>query len=65
VGGNHAMLLVQDAVAVDQLDTATLQERLAEAERELEAAAEDSERRRIARLDRKRLQTFLDIAEGK
>ena len=64
VGGNHAMLPVQDAVPVDQLDASVLRERLAEAERELEAAGEESERRRIARRDRKRLQTFLDIAEG-
>lgn len=65
VGGNHAMLLVQDAIAVDQLDASALRERLAEAERELEAAGEETERRRIARRDSKRLQTFLDIAEGK
>jgi F-type H+-transporting ATPase subunit epsilon len=65
VGGNHAMLLVQDAVAIDQLDEATLREHLAEAERELEAAGEDTERRRIARRDAKRLQTFLNISEGK
>jgi F-type H+-transporting ATPase subunit epsilon len=65
VGGNRAMLLVQDAIAVDQLDASTLRERLVEAERELEGAGEDSERRRIARRDSKRLQTFLDIAEGK
>jgi F-type H+-transporting ATPase subunit epsilon len=65
VGGNRAMLLVQDAIAVDQLDASTLRERLAAAERELEDAGEDSERRRIARRDSKRLQTFLDIAEGK
>jgi F-type H+-transporting ATPase subunit epsilon len=65
VGGNHAMLLVQDAIAVDQLDASALRERLAEAERELEAAGEETERRRIARRESKRLQTFLDIAEGK
>jgi F-type H+-transporting ATPase subunit epsilon len=65
VGGNHAMLLVQDAVPVDQLDASLLRERLAEAERELEAAGDETERRRIARRDSKRLQTFIDIAEGK
>jgi F0F1-type ATP synthase epsilon subunit len=59
------MLLVQDAIAVDQLDASALRERLAEAERELEAAGEETERRRIARRDSKRLQTFLDIAEGR
>ena len=59
------MLLVQDAVAVDELDVSALRERLADAERELEAAEEESERRRIALRDRRRLQAFLDIAEGK
>jgi F-type H+-transporting ATPase subunit epsilon len=65
VGGNHAMLLVQDAVATDQLDLDTLRERLAEAERELEGAGDDSERRRIALRDRKRWQAFIAIADGK
>jgi len=65
VGANRAMLLVQDAIPVDQLDVSTLRERLAEAERELEAAGEETERRRIVQRDSRRLRTFLDIAEGK
>lgn len=65
VGGNRVMLLVQDAVAVDQLDSSALRERLAEAERELETAGEETERRRIAQRESRRLQTFLDIAEAK
>jgi F-type H+-transporting ATPase subunit epsilon len=65
VAGNHAMLLVQDAIPVDQLDASTLRERLTEAERELEAAGEETERRRIAQRDSKRWQTFLDLAEGR
>jgi F-type H+-transporting ATPase subunit epsilon len=65
VGGNHAMLLLGDAVPVDRLDQANLRERLAEAERELEATDEETERHRVAARDAKRLRTFLDIAEGK
>ena len=64
VGGNHAMLLVQDAVRPDQLDVGVLRERLAEAERELEAAGEDSEQRRQALRNQRRWQAFLRIAES-
>ncbi len=64
VGGNHAMLLVQEAHTPDQLDTGTLRERLSEAERELEAAGDDTERRRVALREQKRWQAFLKVAEG-
>jgi F-type H+-transporting ATPase subunit epsilon len=63
VGGNHVMLLVQDAVTPEQLDAGVLRERLAEAERELEGAGEDSERRRQALRNQRRWQAFLTIAE--
>jgi F-type H+-transporting ATPase subunit epsilon len=63
VGGNHAMLLVQDATPSDQLDVTALRERLAEAERELQEADENSERQRIALRDQRRWQAFLRIAE--
>jgi F-type H+-transporting ATPase subunit epsilon len=64
VGGNHAMLLVQDLQKPDELDTGTLRERLSEAERELEQAGDDTERRRVALREQKRLQAFLKVAEG-
>ena len=64
IGGNHAMLLVQDIQTPEQLDVGVLRERLAEAERELEAAGEDTERRRAALRDQKRWQAFLKVAEG-
>jgi F-type H+-transporting ATPase subunit epsilon len=64
VGSNHAMLLVEEAVRPDQLDAAVLRERLAEAERELDAAGEDSEKRRVALRNQRRWQAFLKIAEG-
>jgi F-type H+-transporting ATPase subunit epsilon len=64
VGGNHVMLLVQDIQTPDQLDVGVLRERLSEAERELEAAGEDTERRRQALRDQKRWQAFLKVAEG-
>ena len=63
VGGNHAMLLLQEVQAPDQLDVATLRERLSEAERELDAAGDDTERRRAALREQKRWQAFLKVAE--
>ena len=56
IGGNHAMLLVQEVQTPEQLDVGVLRERLSEAERELEAAGEDTERRRIALREQKRWQ---------
>jgi F-type H+-transporting ATPase subunit epsilon len=64
VGGNHAMLLVQNIQKPDELDTGVLRERLAEAEHELEQAGDDTERRRAALREQKRWQAFLKVAEG-
>jgi F-type H+-transporting ATPase subunit epsilon len=64
IGGNHVMLPVQEAHAPDQLDVSTLRERLSEAERELDAAGDDTERRRAALREQKRWQVFLKVAEG-
>ena len=64
VGGNHAMLLLQEIRKPDELDTGVLRERLTEAERELEQAGDDTERRRVALREQKRWQAFLKVAEG-
>lgn len=64
VGGNRAMILVEEAHPPDQLDTSTLREHLDRAERELEAAGEDTEKRRVAERDKRRAEAFLRIAEG-
>jgi F-type H+-transporting ATPase subunit epsilon len=64
VGGNHVMLLVQDIQKPDELDANTLRERLSEAEREIEQAGDDTERRRVALREQKRWQAFLKVAEG-
>jgi F-type H+-transporting ATPase subunit epsilon len=62
VGGNHVMVLVEEAHPPSELDQGLLRERLEQAERELEAAGEDSERRRVAERDKRRWETFLQIA---
>jgi F-type H+-transporting ATPase subunit epsilon len=64
VGGNRAMILVEEAHDIDGLDAGELRERLQAAEKELDEAGEDSERRRVAKRDKRRWETFLKIAEG-
>jgi F-type H+-transporting ATPase subunit epsilon len=64
VADNRALLLVEEAFPPDQLDPSDLRERLQQAERELEGAEEDSERRRVAERDKRRLERFLQIAQG-
>jgi F-type H+-transporting ATPase subunit epsilon len=64
VGGNRALLLVEEAKAPDELDASDLRDRLQRAERELESAEEDSEEERVASRDKRRWETFLEIAEG-
>jgi F-type H+-transporting ATPase subunit epsilon len=64
VANNRALILVEEAIPPDSLDTSDLQERLRQAERELESAGEDTERRRVAERDKHRLERFLQIAGG-
>ncbi len=63
VADNHALLLVEEAHAPDTLDASDLRDRLKRAQDELEAAGEDTERRRVAERDRRRWEAFLTIAE--
>ncbi len=64
VTGNRALILVEEAHAPGDLDAGSLRERLQQAERELESAGDDTEKRRVAERDKTRLETFLGIAEG-
>ena len=64
VTGDRAMLLVEEAHSPDDLDAATLRDRLKEAENQLEGAEEDSEKRRMAERNKRRWEQFLSIAEG-
>ena len=64
VGENRALILVEEAHAPGDLDAASLRDRLQEAERAVEAAGDDTEKRRVAERDKERLQTFLTIAES-
>jgi F-type H+-transporting ATPase subunit epsilon len=64
VASGRALLLVEEAVPVESLNGAELREQLSRAERELEQAGEDSEKRRVAAREKRRLETFLRIAQG-
>ncbi len=64
VADNHALILVQEAIAPGDLDAGSLRERLQQAEHELDSAGEDTEKRRVAERDKTRLEQFLKIAEG-
>ncbi len=64
VFGNHARVLVEEAVVPDELDTATLKEQLADAERRFGEAEKGSGEWTRARKDRDRAEAFLAIAQG-
>jgi F-type H+-transporting ATPase subunit epsilon len=64
MAGNHVLILVEEAIAPGDLDAGSLRERLQQAERELESAGQDTEKRRVAERDKARLEQFLNIAEG-
>lgn len=63
VGDNRAVLLVEEAHALEDLNVDELREQLRTAEQELEQAGEDTERRRVAERDRRRWELFLSLAE--
>src|SRR2546421_12666204 len=63
VAENHALLLVEEAHAPGDLDASDLRDRLQQAERELEAVGEDSERRRGAERDKRRLEGFPQVPQ--
>ena len=64
VANNRVMLLLEEAHTPESLDAADLRERVQQADKELEAAGDDTERRRVALRDKHRLERFLQIAEG-
>ena len=62
VGDNHAMLLVEEAHDPGALDVAQLRERVSLAESEIASAEEGTEKHRQALRDKRRWETFLEIA---
>ncbi len=64
VAGTHALVLVDEAFALDDLDAGEIKSRLERAEKELEKAEEGTEERRAAERDKRRYEAFLKISEG-
>lgn len=62
VFGNHARLLVEEAIDPAELDAASLKEQLSDAEQRLSEAESGSGAARRARKDRDRAEAFLAIA---
>jgi F-type H+-transporting ATPase subunit epsilon len=60
----HVLILVEDALDPDSLNTSELKDQLERAEREASEAEDDSEAERKALRDKRRAEAFLRIAEG-
>ena len=64
VADNRALILVEEAHQPSELNASELRDRLRDVEHNLESSGDDSERRRVAERDKRRLERFLVIAEG-
>jgi F-type H+-transporting ATPase subunit epsilon len=64
VSEEGVLVLVEEAVRPDELNTSDLQDRLRRAEEAAERAEDGSEEQRRAQRDRKRWEAFLQIAQG-
>ena len=64
VAGTHALVLVDEAFASEDLDSAEIRSRLDRAEQELSGAEEGTEERRAAERDKRRYEAFLKISQG-
>jgi F-type H+-transporting ATPase subunit epsilon len=59
---NHALVLVEEAIAPDALDRATFESRLSESRSAAESAEDGSEEKARALRDAKRYEAFLSVA---
>jgi F-type H+-transporting ATPase subunit epsilon len=64
VANNRVLVLVEEAHEAGELDAGDLRDRVSQAEKEIDSAGEDSEKRRVAQRDKRRWEAFLRIAEG-
>jgi len=61
---NQALVLVEEAIAPDDIDKSNFESRLKESERAVENAEEDSEEKSRAEREVKRYKAFLDVGSG-
>ena len=64
VFGNHARLLIEEAISPEDLDAASLKEQLADAEQRFADAEDGSGAQSRAVKDRERAEAFLAISQG-
>ena len=64
VFGNHALVLVGEAIAPENLDTGKLQERVSAAEQRLSETEEGTAAHDAAETEKERAEAFLAVAEG-
>jgi F-type H+-transporting ATPase subunit epsilon len=64
VAGTHALVLVDEAFAIEDLDVSDLRSRVERAEQALSNAQEGTEEHRAAARDKRRYEAFLKLAEG-
>ena len=64
MSGTHALVLVDEAFPLDELDASTISDRLREAEQRVEQAEEGTEERRQAERERKRYEAFSRLASS-
>ena len=64
VSKERVLILVEEAMPADKIDTGEQREKLQRAEQELESAGDDTEKRRVAEREKRRAEAFLAIAEG-
>ena len=63
--GTHALVLVDEVFPIEELDAATMSDRLREAEQRVEGAEEDSEEKRQAERDKRRYEAFAKLAQSR
>jgi F0F1-type ATP synthase epsilon subunit len=61
---NRALVLVEDAIAPDDIDRDAFESRLREAREAVERAEKDSEERARAEREVKRYEAFLEVGSG-
>ncbi len=64
MSGTHALVLVDEALPIDQLDSGLVSDRLREAESALEKAEDDSEEQRQAEREKRRYEAFSKLTGG-
>ena len=61
---NQALVLVEEAIAPDDIDRGAFESRLKEAQQALERAEDDSEDKARAEREVKRYEAFLEVAQS-